>query len=67
MQKIQSEADFGRIKPCVFFRQTTLTLHVKHQISTVDKLNNEEQSAYFKKKCTHQLDDSIYPTANNDA
>jgi hypothetical protein len=37
----------------MFFGQTALTLHVKHQISTIDELDNEEQSA------THEYDTSV--------
>ena len=42
VQKIQRQADLGRIKPRMFFGQTALTLHVKHQISAIDELDNEE-------------------------
>ena len=42
VQKIQSQADFGTVEPRVLLWQSSLPLHVKHEVSTTDKLNDKE-------------------------
>lgn len=43
MQKIECNTDFSCIKSSMLLWKSPLPLHVKHQISTSDKLNNKEQ------------------------
>jgi len=44
MQKVESKADLSGIESGVILWQSALSLHVKHQISSVHKLNYKEQS-----------------------
>ena len=45
MEEVESMAYLGGVKSRLFLMQTTLPLHVEHEITAVDKLYDEEQSA----------------------
>lgn len=45
MEEVESVAYLGGVKSRLFLMQTTLPLHVEHEITAVDKLYDEEQSA----------------------
>ena len=41
---VESERDLSRVEPCVLLRQSPVTLHVVHEVTSVDTLNDKEQS-----------------------
>ena len=42
VQEIEGQAYFGGIETSVFFWQTPLSLHVKHEVSTANEFYHEE-------------------------
>ena len=43
MQEVERETDLSGVESCVFLRQTALALHVEHEVSAADKLDDEEE------------------------
>ena len=54
MQEAECEADLGRVEARMLLRQAALTLHVEHEVSSVHKLDDEEQPA--KTRLTSEYD-----------
>lgn len=46
MQEVQSKANLGCIETCMFFWKPTLPLHMEHEISSSNKFNDKEESAW---------------------
>ena len=45
MQEVEGQTDLRGVEPGMLFWETALSLHVKHQVSTVDKLDDKKQPA----------------------
>jgi len=45
MKEVKSQTDLGRIESRFLLVKTPFSLHVKHEVAAVDKLNDEEQPA----------------------
>lgn len=43
MQEIESQTDLRRVESRVFLRQSSLPLHVEHEITTTNELNDKEE------------------------
>lgn len=46
MQKVQSKADLSCIETCMLFWKPALPLHMEHEISSSNKFNDKEESAW---------------------
>jgi len=44
MKEVESETDLSGVKSCFLLVQTTFPLHVEHEVTSVDKLYDKEQS-----------------------
>ena len=44
MKEVQGKADLSRVESSFFLVKTTFSLHVKHEVTAVDKLDDKEQS-----------------------
>jgi len=54
VKEVERVADLGRVEPGFLLVKTTFSLHVKHEVTAVDKLNDEEQPAHtHTSACTH--------------
>ena len=45
MQEVEGERDLGRVKPGVLLGETSVALHMKHEVTPIDALNDEVESA----------------------
>ena len=45
MEVVECKGDLSRVEPCVLLRQSSVSLHVVHEVSAVDTLNDKEQPA----------------------
>ena len=43
MKEVQSKTDLSGVKSCFFLVKATFSLHVKHEVTAVDKLYHKEQ------------------------
>ena len=44
MEKVEGKTDLSRVETSMLLGQTSLPLHVEHQVTSIDKLNDKEKS-----------------------
>ena len=50
VEEVQGQADLGRVETGVLLRQPSLALHVEHEVTTADKLNDKEEPVEEKEE-----------------
>ena len=45
VEVVEGTGDLSRVEPGVLLRQATMSLHVEHEVTTIDTLDHKEQPA----------------------